>query len=121
MTVHGTVTPAQLNDLYNQCAAGLALSFTNVSLVPEEMLAAGCVPVVNDAADTRLVLDNPYTAWARPTPVSLAEALGRAVTEATPEHCAKAADSVRGNSWSDTGTEVVAILERLVRTGGSTL
>ena len=116
VTVHGTVTPAQLNDLYNQCAAGLVLSFTNVSLVPEEMLAAGCVPVVNDAADTRAGARQPlHGLGASRRRCSLAEALGRAVTEATPEHCAKAAASVRGDSWSDTGTRSRGDPERLVR------
>ena len=45
---HGHVTPDELNDIYNECYAGLSLSFTNVSLVALEMLAAGCIPVVND-------------------------------------------------------------------------
>ena len=63
-TDHGLLTPQQLNRLYNRCIAGLVLSATNVSLVPHEMLAAGCIPVVNDAEHNRVVLDNPHVAYA---------------------------------------------------------
>ena len=38
---HGRITPAELAALYNRCTAGLTLSFTNVSLVPDELLACG--------------------------------------------------------------------------------
>lgn len=50
---HGHVMPDELNDIYNECYAGLSLSFTNVSLVALEMLAAGCIPVVNDTVEVR--------------------------------------------------------------------
>jgi hypothetical protein len=119
LTRHGRPTPAQLNELYNRCAVGLALSFTNVSLVPDEMLAAGCVPVVNDTADTRAVFDNDLAEWAVPTPVALAGALERAVERATPESAVAAAASVAGTSWETTGREVRAILEALATGGGA--
>ena len=73
--MHGKLTTAALDRLYNQCAGGLSLSFTNVSLIPWELLASGAVPVVNDAAHNRLVLDNSQVVWARPTPQALADAL----------------------------------------------
>ena len=38
---HGRCSPTQLNELYNGTLAGLALSFTNISLVPEEMRPPG--------------------------------------------------------------------------------
>ena len=48
VTAHGSLSPEELNVLYNSVVAGLALSFTNISLVAEEMLAAGAIPVIND-------------------------------------------------------------------------
>jgi hypothetical protein len=60
----GRLSPAELNVLYNQSAAGLALSFTNVSLVPEEMLAAGMRPVANDSSLARMGLPNEHVIWA---------------------------------------------------------
>jgi glycosyltransferase involved in cell wall biosynthesis len=111
---HGLLTPAQLNDLYNRCVAGLVLSATNVSLVPHEMLASGCLPVVNDAEHNRIVLDNPEVVYAPATPFDLAAALSRLV-EADPAGraaVARAAEaSVQGSSWDEAGDTV----ERIVR------
>lgn len=113
---HGKVTPAQLNAIYNQCYAGLSLSMTNVSLVPHEMLAAGCIPVVNDADQNRIVLDNAYVRYAAPNPHALASELENVI--ATPDFDAlsiKAAGSVRSASWNDAGAKVDAIIRRTLR------
>jgi glycosyltransferase involved in cell wall biosynthesis len=113
-TGHGVLTPEELNRLYNRCIAGLVLSATNVSLVPYEMLAAGCIPVVNDAEQNRIVLDNPQAVYAPATPFDLANALC-ALVERPPVELGTAAQmaaaSVAGASWEDAG----AIVERIVR------
>jgi len=113
-TEHGLLTPAQLGELYNRCVAGLALSATNVSLVPHEMLAAGCIPVVNDAPQNRIVLDNDEVAYAPATPFDLAARLARLVERPAAERAAaaqRAAQSVAGASWEAAG----ATVERAVR------
>lgn len=117
VTRHGRPSPAQLNELYNRCAAGLTLSFTNVSLVPDEMLAAGCIPVVNDTEDTRAVFDNRQAEWAVPTPHALGSALERVVAGASPERAAAAAASLVGTGWEKTGQEVLAVIEGLAGGG----
>jgi len=110
---HGHVTPAQLNDIYNDCFAGLSLSLTNVSLVPHEMLAAGCIPVVNDAGHNRIVLDNPFVHYAALTPHALAAALEAVrATEDFPALSRAAAASVRSASWDDAGAAVERIFRR---------
>ncbi len=76
---HGLCTPDELNAIYNRCFAGLSLSLTNVSLVPHEMLSAGCIPVVNDAQHNRVVLDNDHVVYAPPSPAALAAALSDVV------------------------------------------
>jgi glycosyltransferase involved in cell wall biosynthesis len=111
---HGRTTPDELNRLYNRCIGGLVLSATNVSLVPHEMLAAGCIPVLNDAEHNRIVLDNEMVRYAPASPFELANALSELVTR--PEHeraraAAAAAESVQGASWDDAG----AVVERIVR------
>jgi hypothetical protein len=72
---HQRLSPAALNQLYNRTLGGLAMSFTNISLVAEEMLAAGAIPVINDSPLARADLDNPEAVWAKPTPAGLASAL----------------------------------------------
>ena len=110
---HGHISPDKLNQIYNQCHAGLSLSLTNVSLVPHEMLAAGCIPVVNDAAHNRIVLDNSFVRYAAPYPHALANELEAIVTDPNFESLSKAAaSSVHGSTWDHAGEAVDAILRR---------
>jgi len=110
---HGRRSPAELADLYNRCLAGLALSFTNVSLVPVEMIACGAVPVVNESRHARPGLTNPHVAWTQPTPGALAGALSRAVVHADAAGRARTlAASVAGSGWTDAQEAVVAAVER---------
>lgn len=113
---HGVVSPAKLNEIYNRCYAGLCLSLTNASLVPYEMLAAGCIPVVNDAAHNRMVLDNSHVRYAQATPHALARAIEEVIGE--PDFATmsqRAAESVVATTWDDAGAEVEAALRRSLR------
>jgi glycosyltransferase involved in cell wall biosynthesis len=110
---HGHLTPHQLNDLYNRCYAGLSLSFTNVSLVALEMLAAGCIPIVNESVHIRSDVANPFVRYAAPHPHALAAALeGVVVTQDFDSLARAAADSVRPGTWNDAGAAVDAIFRR---------
>jgi glycosyltransferase involved in cell wall biosynthesis len=116
-TSHGLLTPEQLNDLYNRCIAGLTLSATNVSLVPHEMLASGCIPVVNDAEQNRVVLDNDHVAYAHGTPWDIAARLSELVERPLAERqaaSAVASASVQAQSWDDARAAVVAAVERIL-------
>jgi len=110
-TRHGNVTPAELAALYNRCVTGLAMSFTNISLIAEELLACGTVPVVNDSPYPRADLDHPHVRWAQPTPGSLADALGAAIdardSGPTP---AEIAAGVR-SGWGPAGATVLRTIE----------
>ena len=107
---HGRLTPSALNELYNGVTAGLAMSFTNISLVAEEMLAAGTICVVNDTASARADLSHPDVAWAHATPGGIADALGRAVTaQNIPARAVHAADLVR-HGWRDTASRVADVV-----------
>ena len=121
---HGTMTPDDLNVLYNQCVAGLVLSATNVSLVPHEMLAGGCLPVVNDAEHNRVVLDNSEVVYAPATPFELAATLSSLVERSAPERDAAAraaAASVQGRSWAEAGRQVEHAVRTAVEAAGRNL
>jgi hypothetical protein len=80
------------------------LSATNVSLVPYEMLACGCIPVVNDEEHTRVALDNAEVVYASPTPFELAGALSDLVSrdiDLRRDAARRAAASVSSASWDD--------------------
>ena len=112
-TSHGYLPAPELAALYNRCAAGLVLSLTNISLLPAELLATGCVPVMNDAENTRSSFDNPYTTFAPAHPDLLARALGDAVTRSgAPGFRADAAASVGPLSWELVGEAVEAGIRR---------
>jgi O-antigen biosynthesis protein len=112
---HGMVTTQQLSDIYNRCRAGLSLSLTNVSLVPLEMLAAGCIPVVNDAVHNRIVLDNSFVHYSQASPPALASELERlADMEGFEEYSRRASASVVSTSWDDAGIAVDRVLRQLL-------
>jgi hypothetical protein len=109
-TNHGVLTPRALAELYNRCAAGLALSFTNLSLVPDEMLACGLRPVLAESPYARASLSNPHVAWAFPTPHGLAEALSEAVTRNGPA-AGEIAASIRPTPWDAARRVTVETIE----------
>ena len=120
-TNHGSLIPDALSALYNRCVAGLVLSATNVSLVPHEMLASGCLPVLNDAEHNRIVLDNDEVVYVPPTPFELADALS-ALVERPPEERAAAAEaaarSVASRSWKSAGMQVERAVRDVVSAAG---
>lgn len=99
-TNHGHLSVAELAALYNRCAVGLVLSLTNLSLLPAELLATGCLPVMNDAENTRASFDNPHACFSPVRPDLLAAALSAAVVRSNePDWRAEAAASVGALSW----------------------
>jgi hypothetical protein len=109
----GKLSPVDLNKLYNRSLAGLALSFTNVSLVTEEMLAAGMTPVVNDSPLARMDLRNDYVSWAKPTPSEIATALSRAVKEPFSVARLTAMAASARSGWGPAQNTVADELERV--------
>lgn len=109
---HKALKLHELSELYNKCAAALVVSLTNMSLMPLELLSTGAIPVVNDASNNRLVSDNPYIKYAAPSPGALAQAMHEVVTAKDQvEHAKKAAQSVTGNRWADSGAKFIRIIE----------
>jgi O-antigen biosynthesis protein len=111
-----TLELEQLNELYNRCAAGLVLSFTNMSLLPLELLGSGTIPVVNKGENNLLVSDNKYISYAPSDPVSIANALSDVVSRKDlPAYARRASESVESTSWDESGRKFVDIIEREIR------
>lgn len=112
VTRHGRLSPAELNELYNRVIAGVVPSFTNVSLVPEEMLAAGALPVCNESEVARACLKNANVSWTAATPESMARQLGKLVSYPEIQRRAYAVSaSVRGRGWESAKRSTVEIIE----------
>ena len=71
----GTLSPHELPDLYSQCDVALVLSFTNVSLLPLELMACGTPVVSNRAPCTEWLLNDDNSRLASPTVEALANAV----------------------------------------------
>jgi glycosyltransferase involved in cell wall biosynthesis len=113
---HGVVSHAVLNDLYNRCAAALVLSMTNMSLLPLELLAAGCLPVVNDGANTRLALDHPSIRYTSLSPAAIGRDLADVYAAAADgSAAAAAAASVAGRTLDRSGEQLEAAVRAAVK------
>lgn len=114
-----TLEISQLNDLYNRCAAGLVLSFTNMSLLPLELLGSGTIPVVNNDDNNVRVSDNRYIAYSDNDPRSLAQTLSAVVTRSDLAGHAEAASSSVGQAgWEAAGQKFVSTVEKETRAHG---
>ena len=111
---YGKLTVPQLSRLYNKTLAGLALSFTNISLVAEEMLACGTIPVVNDHPFARKDLSARAVRWAPPTPAGIAQALSAAVENGLTVNESVVAASQARKSWIPTQALTTSIIETQV-------
>ncbi|WP_139416719.1 glycosyltransferase family 4 protein [Agromyces laixinhei] len=114
---HSAVDIAELNAIYNRCAAGLILSLTNMSLLPIEVMGAGVVPIVNDAPNTRGVLDSPHIEFTPMAPAALADRMVAVLDRPDQAaHAEKIARSVAETDWSDPGADFVAAFDRAMQT-----
>lgn len=115
----GILTPAELNEVYNRSAASLVMSLTNMSLLPLELLSSGCIPVVNEGDNNRLVSNNPYIHYSPNNPSSMADALAEVVSRKDlVEHAEKASKSVRGATWDSAGKHFVDTVVKSVQSKG---
>lgn len=96
-TNHGVCSPQALAELYNRMAVGVAMSFTNVSLLAEELLACGTVPVINDSPYARADVVSDQVRWAAVTPSGIADQV-LAALDAPPDP-ARVAASARREAW----------------------
>jgi len=71
----GTMKVSDLPDLYNQCDVALVLSFTNLSLLPLELMACGVPVVSNRAPCTEWLLNDRNSILTEAVPERLADAI----------------------------------------------
>ena len=118
-TNRGILTKEELADLYHENVACLVLSLTNVSLLPLELLVAGCIPVMNDGENNTLVLgDNSDIAYAAAYPVALATQLCTIVERKDKDTYAMELSNRYGAiSWNDSYKKVEEIILKEVTNG----
>lgn len=110
----GILSHKDVARLYQESEACLVLSLTNVSLLPLELLAAGCIPVMNEGENNSLVLgENKYIKYTSASPIELARGLCDIVERKDINtYARRASDSVKDLSWDDSYKKVEKILCR---------
>jgi O-antigen biosynthesis protein len=114
----GVATPAQLAWAYSEATAGLSLSLTNHSLIPQEMLACGlpCVELSGRSAEAVFGADGPVE-LAPADPLALAGALERLLgdPELRERRAAAGLEWVRERTWEHAADQVEAALLELAQ------
>jgi|SRR5579864_1212012 len=71
----GVVPRSELAGWYRSCSAALVLSYTNISLLPMELMASGCPVVSNRGPGVEWLLTDDIAQLAEGTPEALADAI----------------------------------------------
>jgi len=112
----GVVDLDDLPDLYSQCDAALVLSFTNLSLLPLELMACGCPVVSNRGANVEWLLQDGINALLTdPNPGAIADAVVR-LLESPVLHrriAEQGLEFARATDWAKEAAKVRDHLERI--------
>ncbi len=113
----GVVALDALPDLYSQCDAALVLSFTNLSLLPLELMACGIPVVSNRAKCTEWLLNDGNACLAEPTVESLADALCMLLESPKDRERLRTAglETSALTDWKQEAGKVASMLQRLDR------
>jgi glycosyltransferase involved in cell wall biosynthesis/SAM-dependent methyltransferase len=110
----GVVQPAELAELYRRASIGLVFSLTNLSLVDQEMMAAG-LPLVElnvENVSASLGHSGDVALLAKPTPDGVADAIERLLDhpDEAGAMAARARAFVEGRTWKHAAEQVEAAL-----------
>ena len=111
----GIVDLADLPDLYSQCDAALVLSFSNLSLLPLELMACGVPVVSNRAPYTEWLLTDDNARLERPTVPALADAICELLRDPEQAERLKTGgfETCSATDWAEEGRRLGAILSSL--------
>ncbi|HEX2160320.1 MAG TPA: glycosyltransferase [Thermoleophilaceae bacterium] len=114
----GVAAPARLAAAYAEATAGLCLSLTNYSLIPQEMLACGlpCVDLAGGSSQTVFGADGPVV-LADADPIALADALEALLDDERHWRAKSSAgiEFVADASWDTAAKQVEAGLREALR------
>ena len=104
-----------LPDLYSQCDAALVLSFTNLSLLPVELMACGCPVVSNRGANVEWLLSSDYAVLTEPTVNSLRDGIVNLLKDdAYRHHLIQAGLAFADTTnWESESRKVATLFQRL--------
>lgn len=111
----GLLSLEELPDVYSKCDVALVLSYTNLSLLPLEIMACGCVVVSNEGPNVEWLLNNENAQLTSSDPVEMADKIGELLHDS--DKIARlrknGIEFANSTSWDDEGLKLVNILKRL--------
>jgi O-antigen biosynthesis protein len=115
----GSLALGKLPELYSQCDVALVLSFTNLSLLPLELMACGCPVVSNRGANTEWLLNEQNSILADATPNALCEAIVMVLDDESLRNklSAQGVSFVAGTNWEEEARKVANLLDPLQPAG----
>jgi O-antigen biosynthesis protein len=111
----GIVALDDLPQLYSNCDACLVLSFTNLSLLPLELMACGCVVVSNSGPNVEWLLNKHVATLAVPTITDLSNALIEVLKNDDYRHsmAERGLALAHSTDWLDEARKIAATLQSL--------
>lgn len=113
----GVVALDDLPALYSECDVALVLSFTNLSLLPLELMACGCPVVSNRGGNVEWLLEHDRNALlADPTPAALSEAIVRILSDTGLREriVSGGLDLAASSNWEAQGERVAGLLRGML-------
>ena len=102
----GAVLVKELADLYSQCDCALVLSFSNLSLLPLELMACGVPVVSNTGPNVEWLLNKENSFLSGPAPERLAECVSSVFSLSPEKHAAARAKALAFAASTDWEREI---------------
>lgn len=111
----GLLSLEELPDIYSKCDIALVLSFTNLSLLPLEIMACGCVVVSNEGPNVEWLLNSENSELSSCDPVELAKAINGLLADDSKIVSLREKGILYAEStdWSKEGDKLVNVLKGL--------
>lgn len=111
----GVVAINKLPDVYNACDIALCLSFTNLSLLPLELMACGCAVVSNKGSNVEWLLNSQNSVLVDSDPKSIAEGIGSLIEDKNKlkNLVTRAQKFASTTDWNDGFSVVLSQLEKI--------
>jgi len=107
----------QLNSLYSSCDLALIISFTNLSLLPLEVMASGCPVVTNKGRNNDWIDENEMFIYSEMEVNKLASTMADVLSgRIDPQpHLDRALKYLQTASWQNEADKVNNIIKELLR------
>lgn len=103
----GVVDIKDLSRIYSQCSVALVLSFTNLSLLPLELLASGCPVVVNEGKNNSWIdKEANMIIYTEPNIADIVESVSSVLDRSTSPDWNYVEDYLKNSSWDKESEKV---------------